>query len=100
LRAAALDSTGRGMSVPDGLNAVSGLTALTAKRRDGHVRYLDTPSRRWLVYERDTHRDVGARAPRCLIFETHGAFRRAWDYPDNWYELSDEQLRALGAIDR
>jgi hypothetical protein len=49
----------------------------------------------WTVREADTTRVPGARASRCLIFETAGYARRAWTYPPEWRTLDDEGLLLL-----
>lgn len=37
----------------------------------------------------------GARAERCLIFDSEGVVRRAWVFPAAWNELDDESVFAL-----
>jgi len=44
----------------------------------------------WLVYE-DSRSYVGS----SLIFESERIARRVRTYPDNWRDLTDEQLAAL-----
>jgi hypothetical protein len=44
------------------------------------------------VRELDASRVPGARADRCLLFETDGVFRRAWTYPSDWAALTDDEL--------
>jgi hypothetical protein len=57
--------------------------------------FVDPGGVTWTVREADTTRVPGARAPRCLIFETAGHARRAWKYPPDWPTLGDEGLLAL-----
>ena len=41
---------------------------------------------------------VNVPAPRgsnCLIFESAKAVRRVWNYPNNWHNLSSDELSAL-----
>jgi hypothetical protein len=37
----------------------------------------------------------GARANRCLIFDSEGVVRRAWSFPRTWAELDDDDIWAL-----
>ena len=50
----------------------------------------------WRRYaEMDATRIPGARADRCLIFDSEGVVRRAWSFPQMWSELDDESICAL-----
>ena len=49
----------------------------------------------WWVSERDTRRDPGSPAERCLLFANERAIRRVWSYPRDWAKLSDAELDAL-----
>lgn len=49
----------------------------------------------WRVREMDAKHIPGARADRCLIFDSEGVVRRAWSYPRAWAELDDESIWAL-----
>jgi hypothetical protein len=39
--------------------------------------------------------DYDRRGGRSLLFESIGAIRRVRDFPDNWLELSEEELEAI-----
>lgn len=43
----------------------------------------------------DATRVPGARADRCLIFDSDDVVRRAWNFPDEWAELDDDSIWAL-----
>lgn len=70
-------------------------------RRRRVLRRLDsslaTGLAHWVIREVDTSHVPGARADRCLICESNeeGVIHRVWEYPEHWYELSDEELRRL-----
>ena len=55
----------------------------------------DVHGARWTVSERNTAAVPGARAPRCLIFMSELAVRRAWAYPAGWRHLPADALLAL-----
>jgi hypothetical protein len=52
------------------------------------------------VIERRADGVAGARASCCLVFSTDRGFTRLWDYPENWTDLSDVELRALSEFRR
>ncbi|HJQ21255.1 MAG TPA: hypothetical protein VJ867_12985 [Gemmatimonadaceae bacterium] len=49
------------------------------------------------VVERKADGVAGARASHCLLFHTDRGFTRLWVYPQNWADLSDEDLLRLEA---
>lgn len=49
------------------------------------------------VVERKADGVAGARGPACLLFHTDRGFTRLWDYPENWADLSDQELLRLEA---
>ena len=49
------------------------------------------------VVERRADGVAGARGPKCLLFHTERGFTRLWDYPENWAELSDDELLRIEA---
>jgi hypothetical protein len=49
----------------------------------------------WRVREMDATNIPGARADRCLIFDSESVVRRAWSFPRAWAELDDESIWAL-----
>jgi hypothetical protein len=49
----------------------------------------------WTVLEVEAAGMVGARGPRCLVFECGAAVRRVWHYPAEWGEWNAEKLEAL-----
>ena len=50
---------------------------------------------KWLVHEASAARTPGAKASRCLIFDSEGIVRRLWVFPDRWEELSDSEVIGL-----
>ncbi len=46
----------------------------------------------WQVHEVSAGHVPGSRRDRCLIFDSEGVVRRLWEYPDDWRDLSDEDL--------
>jgi len=49
--------------------------------------YDDVSGQHWTVREVDAARTPGARAPRCLIFDSGAVARRLWHYPRDWVAL-------------
>ena len=49
----------------------------------------------WIIAEVDARHVPGGRADRCLVCQNEQVVRRLWDYPPEWYSLSDVALRAL-----
>lgn len=47
----------------------------------------------WNVYEHVPQYD--RRAGPTLVFASDGAMRRVRDFPDRWWELSDDELLAI-----
>ena len=81
---------------------ITGLSedGITNRRHRDHRRsVLDASGNSWQVYERNAAHEPGARAERCLIFESERAWRRAWQYPVDWEALSEAELRTIGRID-
>lgn len=76
----------------------------TAQWRPGTGRFLgcrivvDREGRPWTVREADATHVPGARAERCLIFDTSGYCFRVWQYPFDWRELTNGELLALGRV--
>ena len=52
------------------------------------------------VVERRAEGVTGARAPSCLVFSTDRGFTRLWNYPENWMDLTDAELKALSEFRR
>jgi hypothetical protein len=52
---------------------------------------------RWAVHEASAARTPGAQASRCLIFDSEGIVRRLWAFPEQWAQLSDQEI--LGLLD-
>jgi hypothetical protein len=50
---------------------------------------------RWGVYEASAARTPGAKAYRCLIFDSEGIVRRLWTFPEHWEGLVDEEILKL-----
>ena len=49
----------------------------------------------WLIAEIDARHVPGGRADRCLVCQNEQVVRRLWEYPPEWYSLSEVALRAL-----
>ena len=49
----------------------------------------------WCAREELVAEVPGARAPRCLFFESANAFRRVWLYPAEWLTCTRERLLEL-----
>lgn len=69
-----------------------------AAREEGEIErervFEDAEGNRWRVRE-STFSPYDRRRGRSLIFWSDGAVRRVRDYPDDWYELSDDELAQL-----
>jgi hypothetical protein len=52
----------------------------------------DSSGTLWQVAEVDARDVPGAIAPRCLVFDCQTVCRRYWNYPADWFELSDVRL--------
>jgi soluble lytic murein transglycosylase-like protein len=50
---------------------------------------------RWTVWEASAARVPGAKASRCLIFDSEGIVRRLWTFPDAWNALANDEILAL-----
>jgi hypothetical protein len=50
---------------------------------------------RWAVYEASAARTPGAKAYRCLIFDSDGIVRRLWTFPEHWNQLADDEIIRL-----
>jgi hypothetical protein len=59
------------------------------------MRELNHDGLLWVVREVETENVPGARAGRCLLFESDAVVRRVWEYPADWAERSDAFLRGL-----
>ena len=56
--------------------------------------FLDEEGVRWHVYER-SFTEYDRRSGQSLIFASDAAVRRVRAFPQNWRELSDEDLATL-----
>ena len=54
---------------------------------------IDAEGTFWQVCEVEFALD--RRTGRSLVFESEGSVRRVRHYPENWFDLSDEQLARL-----
>lgn len=52
------------------------------------------------IVERRAEGVTGARRPSCLLFSTDRGFIRLWDYPENWIDMTDADLKALSEFRR
>jgi len=57
--------------------------------------YDDVSGQHWTVREVDTTTVPGARASRCLIFDSGSVARRLWHYPHDWGALPPNALLGL-----
>jgi hypothetical protein len=57
--------------------------------------YDDASGQHWTVREVDAAMTPGARAPRCLIFDSGVVARRLWSYPRDWVALPPSALLKL-----
>lgn len=60
-----------------------------------HERVVEKGEERWTVREISTDAVPGAAAPRCLICESDDVVRRIWRYPENWVDLTDDELMRI-----
>jgi hypothetical protein len=72
-----------------------GVVSRYRRPETGSVVFFDGGGRRWQVTEASGATVPAARGPSCLIFASSEAVRRVWDYPDDWRELSAEELLAV-----
>lgn len=72
-------------------------SSLTTREREERRRFL-VKGELWSVSERDTRSVPGARAAKCLVFESEAAVRRAWSYPGNWRDMDDSALWRLSEL--
>lgn len=52
------------------------------------------------LVERQADGITGARRPRCLVISTERGFTRLWNYPENWIDMSDAELKTLSELRR
>ena len=57
--------------------------------------YDDVSGMHWTVREVDATTVPGARASRCLIFDSGSVARRLWHYPNDWGALPPNALLGL-----
>ncbi|HWJ23181.1 MAG TPA: hypothetical protein VNS52_12585 [Gemmatimonadaceae bacterium] len=55
----------------------------------------DVSGQHWTVREVDAATVPGARAPRCLIFDSGAVARRLWSYPRDWGAMPPGALLKL-----
>ena len=65
-----------------------------AARSDG-VSFTAVDGTWWRVYETEVGGAHGTRSTRTLCFDSAWVIRRVSKYPDNWRELSAEDLEKL-----
>lgn len=51
--------------------------------------FRDETGRTWTAFE------AGLNDEKCLVFDTIDTFRRVRHYPDNWREMTPDELLAL-----
>lgn len=54
--------------------------------------FVDRDGVEWEVLEVDGAEVPAARGERCLIFRSHSAVRRVWNYPKTWTAMSASEL--------
>lgn len=52
------------------------------------------------VVERRADGITGARRPVCLVFSTERGFTRLWNFPENWIDMTDAELKSLSELRR
>ncbi len=57
--------------------------------------FVDSVGTDWRIYEVASVNVPAPRGRNCLIFESAQAVRRVWNYPQNWHNLSSDELSAL-----
>ena len=57
--------------------------------------YANRHHTEWSVCEIDCTHIPGARAARCLLFDSEFVMRRVYDFPQTWFALSDAELLAV-----
>lgn len=57
--------------------------------------YIDADGLTWEVREVAGSDVPGARGRSCLVFESPVVIRRVWDYPDDWRQMTPEDLAQL-----
>ena len=57
--------------------------------------FVDSMGTDWRIYEVASVNVPAPRGSNCLIFESVKAVRRVWNYPNNWHNLSSDELSAL-----
>jgi hypothetical protein len=57
--------------------------------------YIDADGLAWEVREVVGTDVPGARGPSCLVFESAVVIRRVWTFPDDWRQMSTEDLARL-----
>ena len=57
--------------------------------------FVDSVGTDWRIYEVASVNVPAPRGRNCLIFESAQAVRRVWNYPNNWHNLSSDELSAL-----
>jgi hypothetical protein len=63
---------------------------------DKHVRAFLDGGHLWDVREYDVPRTADAPHLRCLVFSFEFVVRQVvYEYPADWYDLSDTELRAM-----
>jgi hypothetical protein len=50
----------------------------------------------WRVFEVETAERAWAHKGRCLLFVSPEVIRRVWQYPADWWQLSTDELYAVG----
>lgn len=70
-------------------------SALREARQTRPRIFRDANGALWTVLEVEAAGMVGARGPRCLVFECGSAVRRVWHYPADWGACDAEHLEAL-----
>jgi hypothetical protein len=57
--------------------------------------FVDSVGTDWRIYEVASANVPAPRGRNCLIFESTQAVRRVWNYPNNWHNLTSDELSAL-----
>ncbi len=57
--------------------------------------FVDSLGTDWRIHEVASANVPAPRGRNCLIFESSQAVRRVWNYPNDWLNLSCDELSAL-----
>lgn len=85
------------MKKPDQTEGSGGFTGRRSVPRTRELYHTPGAQKHWIVREVDARSIPDAGRPRSLICEcaNDGVVRRLWNFPERWFELTDDELRRL-----